>query len=388
MNSAAGIDTLYFFIKTDIENYAIFWRNIEEKTRAFKTLEKEDKQIYKSSILKDFMYLGSANNFEWFNKLDKKLNNYPRYRIGFKNFASQRNLNDIWIQLEATAIYKYSIKKLIKIIKNDLKNINIKWINETVSRADLNIFVNYDFSYFDTETMQTKAHHKSKIFDKNGKLETVYFGNKKSKIMLKIYNKTIELNDNKNSDIKRNIMKQYFIKNGLNINEIIFNIEFSLKREILKKYDINTIEELLNKANSLWNDLSSRWKILDKNDKYYNSKKNRNRCNTDKLWIEIQESFKIENNREEIAIRNISKQYRKSKNSILKTLIKEIKNYNVDNPENEIGIDEILIYAASKINGNEIDKIIEIDLEIDGKEDKIERTKSKEEIIEDYKKSS
>ena len=400
MKTVSGIDTLYFFVNSELLSYAKFWKNIGEWTTAFNTLDHDEKKVYHDKCITGFNYIGSANNFQWFNRPDPNIQHYPSYRIGFKNHASQRNLHNIWVQLEATAIYFYGIDNVIKIVKKDLAILGIEWISDHVSRADLNMFINYDFSKFDYQTMLTKAEDKRREFSKKNELETVYFGTKKSAILLKMYNKLKELNDKKNKDVKRNIMKQHFINNGLSIIEPIWNIEFSLKREILSKYDIDNIESLFKSAKSLWTDLCSRWRIVSNKDKYFNSKTHRSRCKTISPWLEITNNYSELNESPCMVIRNIDKQYAKTKQSILKNLIDQMNEYNVDHPENKMDIDDFLIYAAKALNNQDIENVVEIDIEIDGKPmykdrkmngqtfrkaEKILRSKSISEIANEYK---
>lgn len=282
--SASGIDTLYYFIDSDLLNYTGFHDLLSTALTDY-----EAGNIDKLMIIAGYRFLGYSNNFKWFSRIDSNLDGESIYKIGFKDYGSQRNLKDIWVQLEATGLYKYGVQNLVNMVKSDLIKQGLKIKSTHVSRLDLNIFVNYDFSDFEQNYISCKTYKdgrsgSTKINDEKlgqwrnkGSIETFYWGTKKGLTQLKIYNKLLELPKDGNSGIKQDIMKNYFNNCGFDLeNEPLWNVEFTLKREVLKLYHIDSVDDAIAISSSVFADLCDRFRLLDVNErniKYLQDKK-------------------------------------------------------------------------------------------------------------------
>jgi hypothetical protein len=208
--------------------------------------DKKDIEYEYNDILIDIQgttlnYRGKAEGFYWL----KDMNEF--FKIGFKDNATNKSLNDIRVQLQAVGIYTIGIKSLIKFINEELLKGYITGYCP-ITRADLNCFIQYDFSFLTKEMFSTRKRKYSTINEiGNAKsTQTIYIG--KAPFLLRIYNKKEELKKNK----KKNLMYEYFMNNNFDIQQAIFNVEFELHRTHLKQYKILTVDELLSNAKKLF----------------------------------------------------------------------------------------------------------------------------------------
>lgn len=93
----------------------------------------------------------------------------------------------------------------------------------------------------------------------NGILETAYFGDKGSPILLRIYNKSLEL--------QKSGTKDWFIGLwGLEENRHVWRVEYQLRRTALRQYGVDTLDDLYRKVGGIWSKLTSEWFSLRLND--------------------------------------------------------------------------------------------------------------------------
>lgn len=246
----SGIDALYYFAQSG-GSYDEFYENIIEqidnKKAEFTALNYAyaDNDIIITINEIDIKYSGMGRDgFLWFN--------HDFFRVGFKDSEKAQNIHNIRVQLNAIGIYTIGIKSLVKYINTQLLSGALLSTNYfPVTRIDVNMFIQHNFNYLRKEMiLSKKKNHSANITERSSgyELETYYVG--KKPFMLRIYNKLKELETS--SDIKRELMHNYFGVNGLDINKPIFNIEFEMHREFLKEYGIDTIEDALNRSQSLF----------------------------------------------------------------------------------------------------------------------------------------
>ena len=194
-----GIDSLYYFCESN-ENYDDIYLEILDQIEEVKgKFEKKEIEFENSDInihLNDIplCFLGKAEGFHWF----RDINNY--FKIGFKDTYKNRGLNDIRVQLLGIGIYTIGIKSLIDFINNILlKSITTGYC--PVTRADLNCFIQYDFSFVTKEMFSTRKRQYSTINEigSSTSLQTIYVG--KEPFKLRLYNKKEELKKNKKKDL-------------------------------------------------------------------------------------------------------------------------------------------------------------------------------------------
>lgn len=288
LTTVSGIDTLYYFIKVSYSDYTIFYNDFVLKDKLIDI---------------DFEKISDTNKtqFIWYRKSVKLFNNYvPLFRIGFKNLNTRDGLLSLYIQLESATMHYYGVEQVSLMVREHINCYGFVVEKEQVSRADLNIFVDgYDFSKIDYKDFKTSARSARKIagsvehneFIFAGVLETLYLGKSKgSGVQLKIYNKFKELKS-KNDYFKSSVLDSMFhARYGKSSGEDFWNIEFSLKRESLTSYKIDTLEDLFLNANSLFIKLMERYVYLEFNK---DDLKNVSRIKPHYIWSKIKNSYSL-----------------------------------------------------------------------------------------------
>lgn len=287
----SGIDALYYFAQSGAfydPFYESILEKIEDKKAYFNSLNYAyaDNDIIIQINTIDVTYSGMGRDgFHWFN--------HDFFRAGFKDPEKASNIHNIRIQLNAVGIYTLGIKSLVEYINTIfLKEVTNK--HYPITRIDLNMFVQHDFKYLRKEMiLSKKKNHSANIGERSSgyELETYYVG--KKPFLLRIYNKHKELQTA--SALKRELMHNYFGVNGLDLEKPIFNVEFELHREFLKQYGIDTIEDVLERAEILFRQSCDLIRLIDIesiSEKELNST-NRRRADTLPIWQHIQDSYEI-----------------------------------------------------------------------------------------------
>jgi len=285
----SGIDTLYYFYKSN-KLYKDFFIDLLDQLECSKKRFEEQKVAYENRDLKIsinehlFEFNGRAQGFYWFSHFENFLS------VGFKDSLINVGVHDIQIQLNAIGIYKLGLKSLLKYVDDIFKNIITGY--KPVTRADLNIFVQIDLSWL-TKDMFVSRKRKytthSKEVSSKYRLQTLYIG--KEPFLLRLYDKQEEL---KNSP-KKELMHHYFKENGLCLEDEIFNIEFELHRQYLKTFSIDTVDDLLLVAQTLFKECMGAIKLVDLESISTNSinSSNRYKAKTHPLWQYISDSYRL-----------------------------------------------------------------------------------------------
>ncbi len=285
----SGIDSLYYFCQSN-KNYPELFEEILDQIEEIKGkfeklyLEYENSDINITIEDTTLNYLGKAEGFYWF----RDLNEF--YKIGFKDTTKNQLLQDIRVQLQANGIYIIGIKNLLKIINDELLS---KYISDylPITRADLNCFIQYDFSFITRDMFVTRKRQYSTISEigNSKSLQTIYIG--KEPFKLRLYNKTLEMKKSK----KESLMMDYFIHNGFNEKDIIFNVEFQLNRQHLRLFSIDSVNDLLSNAKSLFRASMDEIRLvdLDSISKSTAKSNNKNRATTLPIWEHIKNSYDI-----------------------------------------------------------------------------------------------
>jgi len=287
----SGIDALYYFAQSG-GGYDNFYMNIieqiEDKKAEFKALNYAyaDSDIVIKINNIDIKYSGAGRDgFLWFK--------HEFFRIGFKDSEKSQNIHNIRVQLNAVGIYTLGIKSLLKYINEEfLKGALLNERYFPVTRIDVNMFIQHNFNYLHKEMILSKKKtHSANISERTSgyELETYYVG--KKPFLLRIYNKLKELESA--SEVKKELMHNYFLINGLDTRKPIFNVEFELHREFLKQYGIDTIEDALSSAKRLFQMGCEHIKLIDTSsltEKQIQSS-NRKRASILPIWQYIKESY-------------------------------------------------------------------------------------------------
>lgn len=287
----SGIDALYYFAQSG-SGYDKYYEDIidqiEDKKAEFSALNyaynDNDIIITKNDI--DIKYSGMGRDgFLWFN--------HEFFRVGFKDSEKSVNIHNIRVQLNAIGIYTLGIESLVKYINTQfLKDSLLSTNYFPITRIDVNMFIQHNFNYLKKEMiLSKKKNHSANIAERSTgyELETYYVG--KKPFLLRVYNKLKELEGA--SEIKRELMLNYFGVNGLDINGDIFNVEFEFHREFLKEYGIDTLEDAISRSKSLFELGCDLVKVLDIStltEAQINST-NRKRADVLPIWEYISKSY-------------------------------------------------------------------------------------------------
>jgi hypothetical protein len=288
MKKIYGIDSLYFFFESN-ESYDDLYLDILDQMEDIKGVfrkkelkfEKKDIHIKINDIT--LQYLGRKEGFYFFKESQHEL-----FRIGFKSNKENRTLNDIRVQLQGNGIYTLGINSIIELLKNMLKEYITDFI--PITRVDINCFIQHDFSFVKKDMFVTRKRKYStinEIGDANS-TQTIYIG--KEPFKLRLYNKGLELKKSK----KFELMNEYFLNNGFDLEKFIFNIEFQMHRTHLRQYEIQTVEDVLSNAKNLFQTSMDDIRLIDISSiSEANLENNKYQAQTHPIWDEIKNEFNI-----------------------------------------------------------------------------------------------
>jgi hypothetical protein len=285
----SGIDTLYYFYESN-DFYDDFFMDIlnqlEEAKGRFdkRDISYSNKDLKVSINNQVFEFNGKAQGFYWFTHLDNFVT------VGFKDNLTNKGLNDIQVQLTAVGIYSINLKPLLNYVDDIFKDVVTDY--KPLTRVDLNMFIQSDLSWLTKNMFVSRKRkyttHLKEVSSKY-KLQTLYIG--KEPFLLRLYDKKEEL---KNST-KREMMYEYFLNNGFNAEDDIFNLEFELHRKYLKTYNIDTVDDLLGHAEKLFKESMDAIRLVDLStisEKSINTM-NRYKAQTHSIWQHISDSYKL-----------------------------------------------------------------------------------------------
>jgi hypothetical protein len=287
----SGIDALQYFAHSGGQYdrfYESLMDQIEDKKAYFKKLNYQyaDNDIIVKINDIDVQYSGMGRDgFHWFY--------HEFFRVAFKDSEKSPNIQNIRVQVNAVGIYTLGLKSQIEYInKVFLKDLTMNIF--PITRIDLNMFVQHDFKYLRKEMiLSKKKDHHANIAEHASayELETYYVG--KKPFLLRIYNKRTELKQA--TQIKRELMINHFRVNGLDMEQPIFNVEFEMHREYLKTFGIDTVNDALLRAETLFKHACDQVRLLDLStitEDQINTP-NRRRAETLPIWQHIKDSYSI-----------------------------------------------------------------------------------------------
>ena len=271
-----GIDSLYYF--ADTTNDALYQSFFDNMLNLCENFSFDDFQAtYRGSTSSKSSGFGGV----WYSVTR---GDCLIARIGFKSGLIQRNVHNIFVQLDGESIYRNGLLESIIIVFDFLCHfcsspaVTQKNTDDLiVNRADINAFISgWDFSiynspdYFKTPFYRQRlcpaiSNDYCDIYYNANEMESIYFGTRGGSWRFKLYNKGLEIVSHLRSGSSRSPSAMaklcYLIDNGLlkygsTHEEIIasncWNLEFSFKREILKEFGLYTVSALLDNAQNLF----------------------------------------------------------------------------------------------------------------------------------------
>lgn len=284
-----GIDTLYYFYETNSEYDDLFLNILDQIEDAKAIFQQRDIAYQNNDIQVEidqyrFIYGGKKEGFYWLNSVDSL------FTFGFKDCKTNRNLNDIQVQINATAIYTIGLSAVLKLADDVIKGYVTGL--RPITRVDLNVFVQADFTWAKSEMFIARQLKRETIIKEialNRKNETIYIGS--NPFLFRMYDKLAEIQKSK----KREIMEEYFLNNDFSLNEPITNIEFQMHRAYLKRFNIKTIEDVLENAEMLFKQSMDAIRLVNISalTEEQRLSNNRNRAPTLPIWEHIRNNYTI-----------------------------------------------------------------------------------------------
>ena len=180
------------------------------------------------------------------------------------------------------------------------------------------------------------------------------FGSRKNNnIYCRIYNKTLEIQENK----KKNWFIDIWKNNNLDINNV-WNIEFEIKSDFFRKFSLRTLSDVLNSLNDIWKFCTDKWlKKIDRTNKRVE------RCETNKDWLNIQKCYETFKSKELI---ERDKQLQINADKLIPNIVGNITSYSAMKNENNINLafQDLLENALKYLDNKKTDFKSEVDTKI------------------------
>ena len=327
--SVCGLDALYFFIKINYEDYTFFYLNHLLKGH----LESDDFVLISKDYKSQFTFFKHFGNIP--NNSDEGFARLEICRIGFKNLNERDNLHQIQIQMNSIALQQMNIQDIIIYFTNLINNFSLVPLKFQVSRVDINTYIfDFPFHWLKYDFFSTKMRINEPKYNGNT-LETFYLGSRQNGLFLRIYDKIKQLKSLEYSEgnIKEYLIgKKYISKyKKLPNYEHLWNVELELRREQLRLYNIDTLQELDLNVNILLKMIFSKTIRLLCEAKKMNS--NDNRILTHTVWEHIISNYDYNNSPVCELDKEKQKEYKKNNQWLknrLEEFLKEPKNQDVN----------------------------------------------------------
>ena len=346
-----GIDSLYYFADTSNDTlYQDFFENTLNLCADFSF--DDFKAVYRGSTSSKTSGFGGV----WYGV---SFGDCLIARIGFKSGLIQRNVHNVFVQLDGESIYRNGLLESIIIVFDFLcyfcsspavtqKNTD----DLIVNRADINAFISgWDFSiynspdYFKTPFYRQRlcpaiSNDYCDIYYNANEMESIYFGTRGGSWRFKLYNKGLEIVSHLRSGARAPaamaklcyLVVNGLLKHGSTHEEIIasncWNLEFSFKREFLKQCKLYTVSSLLDNSQNLFNLGLENIELLDADlSTIQKARANGNlrRLPVSSAWQSIGEKYNS------LEVKPIERHLRRHKQSTLdgiaKTTLYKLRNY-------------------------------------------------------------
>lgn len=311
MKKIPNVDTVY--ILADIENFdkieiLNYFKEEKEKALLAATNNANKHLIIINNMTFQLLPNGSQGyTYILQNKLYEvkiaqkraKLENfYPiQIRIKSENLWSNGLINS-W-----SIIYNWIVENFGNIIRHKVCRLDL-----CCHIADVDFITDYNEVY--------KGKFKKKeLFYSGNKPNAITFGSRKNKgIYCRIYNKTLEIQETKNKSWFNEIWK----RNNMNINNV-WNVEFELKGDILREFNLLEVKDIYNHLQDLWTYCTTKHLI-----KVERVNTRIERCPVSTDWKEIQTAYDKFNS---VGLIERRKQVDIEANTLIPTIIGYITSY-------------------------------------------------------------
>ena len=271
-----GIDTL------DVGFYVNWSANWEDQKKRFDERKLEahgtDGNLIDITGIRPHIFYpgGKAPNYRYHVK-------YPEYHAFIAISKSATQSPNIYISFTSEALHwEHSEHELIDLVKHDIESLGGHTITHKISRCDLYADfrisggLNLDFM---RSHMVGRAKNTSQFMN-GDQLETFYAGNKSSPIQIRIYDKGKEIK-------KKGSEGRWLLLWFIDDSQDVWRIEAQIRRQVLKQFRINKIDDLIKKKADLWRYITHDWFSLRNQDN-----ENQARRTVHELWKNVQSCVK------------------------------------------------------------------------------------------------
>lgn len=280
MNFISNVDTIYILV--DTEDY----ENKNNELLQYLQHEKEKAQL----LCKDnasYKHIININdmNFEIMS-IGARGFSFILQNSGYQIYISQyksklKSFMPIKIRISSEYLWAFGLEHAWAIIYNWIVEIFGNIISEKVCRLDLCAHASGIDLISDYQNTYKGNFRKSEAFYTGKNINAITFGKRTTPIYCRIYNKTLEIQEKRQKIWFIDIWKRY----NLDIKNV-WNIEFEIKSELLRKFSIDTVSQVLEHLQDLWLFCTEKWLVkVDKTSTRIE------RCKTNVEWLEIQKSY-------------------------------------------------------------------------------------------------
>lgn len=281
-NYISNIDTLYFLTYFDnydtnksIELLLLTLKNEKEKAKKYMTENPSYKHLIK---IADIQFEILPNGKRGYSFILKN----PGYELHIAEFNSSiSNFAPIQVRISSEYLWAYGLKISYQNIYKFIANVFGVPNNVKVSRVDMAMHI--DNADFITNYQNAyKGNYKNSNVNFNNKsINALTFGSRSSPVYCRIYDKTLEIQEQS----KKTWFYEIWKANNMDINNV-WNVEFELKSDFLRRYNIISPIDLIEHLNSIWHYLTFDWLVMINNDN-----KRVDRCSTNYLWKIVQNGY-------------------------------------------------------------------------------------------------
>lgn len=325
INKVSNIDTICVLL--DIKDYenesfnVLNYLNTEkEKAKLAVTSNANDKHLITLNEMTFQLFTNGSQGYSYI------LRNND-YEVKIAQFRSKvKSLYPIQVRFSSECLWSNGVSNAWSIIYNWIVETFGNILDNKVFRLDLATHVSdIDFITDNEISYKGKFKKRDKTFHTGRNINCITFGTRKSKcIYCRIYNKSLEVREKNQKLWFRDIWNE----NKLNINNV-WNVEFEIKSELFRKYNIHTIEDVTTHTKDLWEYCTKTWLIkIDKTNTRIA------RCRINNNWLELQDSF---NHFKAVGLIEKQKQLQYDADALVPSIVGNITSYSARHSINDIG---------------------------------------------------
>lgn len=281
LNLVSNIDTICILV--DTENYEISSKKVldfleveKEKAKQMLTLDITHKHYIEIGDFKFELLTSGTKGYSYILQNSAYKLYIAKYKSKLKSFTP------IQVRISSEHLWSYGISNMWEIIYNWIVENFGNICTEKVCRLDLCTHVSGIDFVNNYENCYKGDFRKSQVFRTNNSINAITFGSRQNKnIYCRIYNKTLEIQEKRHKIWFFDIWKN----NNLDISNV-WNIEFELKSKLLKRFNIETVQDVILHIKDLWEFCTKNW--IEKVDR---TNTRIERCKTNEEWQQIQNAF-------------------------------------------------------------------------------------------------